>query len=236
MRRRLLLGCLLGTVLGWMPREGRCGALSVTPTRIDLGPGRQTGVVTLRNDASDPVLVQVRTYAWTGPPLGDGMAPTHDLLAVPPMFELGPRDEQVIRVARRSAEAGPREEAYRLLISEVPPAVASSGVRFALRLSLPVVVTPPGARPLPDWSLIRSDGGCVLRLVNRGTAHILIRRLALREASGSTRQRFEDGVYVLAGESADWRLDKAPGRGERLTVEAETSLGKLDVDLPLLGG
>ncbi len=236
MRRRPLLGWLAGTALGWRPQEGRSGAFSVTPTRIDLAPSRRTGVVTLRNDAADPVLVQVRAYAWTGPPIADGMAPTRDLLAVPPMFELAPQGEQVIRVARRSPETGPSEEAYRLLISEVPPATSSSGVRFALRLSLPVFVTPPGARPAPVWSLVRADGGCVLRLANRGTAHLLIRQLALHEASGSMRQRFGKSVYVLAGEATDWRLDRMPGPRERLTVEAETSSGKLNVDLPLLGG
>ena len=236
MRRRLLIGWLIGGVLGLLPRGGRAGALSVTPTRIDLAPERRAGVVTLRNDAADPVVVQVRTYTWQGSPLDDGLMPTRNLLAVPPMFELAPQGEQVIRVARRSPATGPVEEAYRLLISEVPGAATGGGVRFALRLSLPVFITPPGARALPVWSLARSGDGWVVRLANRGTAHLLVRRLALRDGAGPTVQRFDSSVYVLAGDSADWRLQKAPEPRQRLTLEAETSLGKLDVDLPLLGG
>ena len=105
-------------------------------------------------------MVQVQTFAWPHGPATAELEPTRDLIAVPPVFELAGNAKQIIRVALRGAAAGGREQAYRLLITEVPRGgAAGTGVRFALRLSLPVFVTPTGAAPRPIWSLRATAAG-----------------------------------------------------------------------------
>ena len=87
---------------------------------MELGPGDPAGVVTLQNNAAEPVMVQVQTFAWPRTVASDDLEPTRELLAVPPVAELAGNGKQIIRVALRAALTGSREHAYRLLITEVP--------------------------------------------------------------------------------------------------------------------
>lgn len=127
----------LGGVLLLAALAGPAGAasLSVAPTRVELGPDARSGTVTLQNDAAVAVTLQVQTFAWPRSTASADLEPTRELLAVPPVFSLAPKAKQIIRVALRGPAAGPGEQAYRLLITEVPEQREGpgAGVQFALR-------------------------------------------------------------------------------------------------------
>ena len=144
---------------------------------------------------------------------------------------------QIIRVALRGAPAGDREQAYRLLITEVPRgAAASTGVRFALRLSLPVFVSPPGAAPQPVWFVRGAAGGRELVLRNDGTAHLQVRRIVLRPLGhGAAAETIEVPAYVLAGQEHGWPLRHSSVARE-FALEAETSIGPISVPVVALRG
>ncbi|HFD14905.1 MAG TPA: molecular chaperone [Rhodospirillales bacterium] len=214
-------------------------ALSVAPTRLELGPGQGSDAVTLRNDGDRSVLVQVDTFRWTGPLTQDALEPTRELLAVPAIFRVPPGGRQVIRVALRRPFAGTTEVAYRLLIAEVPEETEArpGGVRFTLRLSLPVFVTPPGAQPRPEWSLHRQGRKYLLVLRNTGNAHIRIRKLRLRSPDGGVVIEPDEPVaYVLAGGRHVWELPAASlRRGGPYILEAESQGGPISVPLSVEG-
>ena len=224
MPRRALLALLLVA----FPLPALAASLTVAPTRIDLAGDDRAEVVTLRNNAAEAVMVQVQTFAWSDGPATADLTPTRDVLAVPPVFELAPAGSQIIRVALRAPEAGERERAYRLLITEVPRGGGGgTGVRFALRLSLPVFVTPPGAAPRPVWSVGGSGVERRLVLRNEGAAHLQVRRITLAQAQGERGTSvIETPAYVLAGQEHAWPLPGALGTGA-LQIEAETSVGPL---------
>ena len=236
--RFLLLALVLGAVLLRVAPLA-AAALSVAPTRLELAPGIGSDAVTLRNDGDRSVLVQVDTFRWTGPLNDEALEPTRELLAVPSVFRVPPGARQVIRVALRKPFAGTVEEAYRLLIAEVPEEDDGQrgGVRFALRLSLPVFVTPPGAQARPEWSLRRRGNGYLLVLRNTGNAHIRIRSLRLRSQSGDVViAPDEPAAYVLAGGRHVWKLPAAPlGRGGPFILEAESQGGPISVPLSVEG-
>lgn len=141
-----LLATFLFAVLLLAAATAPATTLSVAPTRLELAPDRPAAAVTVTNDGKAPVLVQVETFAWRASPATADLEPTRELLAVPPLLRLAPGEKQLVRVARRSNTPLQVEETYRLLVSEVPEGGERGGVRLALRLSLPVFVTPPGAR------------------------------------------------------------------------------------------
>ena len=228
-------GLLLAGLLAVLPPGGAAGGnLTVSPTRIELGPERTPGVVTLVNNDSTPSLVQVETFAWPRTPATADLEPTRELMAVPPVFELQPGARQVIRVALRAPHAGPAEAAYRLLISEVPrPGDAPGGVRFALRLSLPVFATPPGARAQPEWRIVADPAGSRLEVANTGTAHLQVQRIRLSGAADAT---IAQPAYVLPGRSQSWPLPVSLMPGSRLDLAADTNLGPLTVPLDVQGG
>ncbi len=225
-RSRAWLAAMLLCAAG--PAAG--GSLTVAPTRIDLGGGRTAGAVTLHNNAADPVLVQVETFAWTRSPATDDLEPTTRLVAVPPVFSLPADGRQVIRVALRDPQGGAVEEAYRLLITEVPQLGGKGGgVQFALRLSLPVFATPPGAAARPQWSIERGSGQPRLQLVNAGNAHMQVRKIRLKGGSG--QQTIEEPSYVLAGQKQAWNLRLPLPAGATVALEADTSIGPLALPL-----
>ena len=224
---RLALAALL---IASAPVVAGAASLSVAPTRVELREDDAAGVVTLQNNAAEPVMVQVQTFAWPRGPNSADLEPTRDLLAVPPVFELAGNARQIIRVALRGSLPAEHEHAYRLLITEVPRGgAATTGVRFALRLSLPVFVTPPGAAAEPVWSVRRTAKGNELVLRNEGTAHLQVRRIQLRPADGRGQAgTIDTPAYVLAGREHGWPLPAAPGAAG-LQLEAETSIGPLSV-------
>ena len=230
--RRAVLVLVIGFVM--VPWPAIATSLNVAPTRIDLGPDARSGSVTLENTGEGATTVQVETFAWRHGNSVAELEPTRGLLAVPAVFSLERGARQVIRVATRAPASAEVEAAYRLVITEVPVAgdQATAGVHFALRLSLPVFITPPGTAPVPSWQLVRGAGGPALEVRNTGTAHLYVSHLSLRAAAGGEPLALiETPSYVLAGNTQRWPLP--PLRGERdLVVEAATNLGDLLVELP----
>ena len=164
--------------------------LGVSPTRLELDPGRPAGVLTITNDGEAPLLLQIETFAWRAGVATADLEPTREIVAVPPMVKLAPGERQIVRVARRRSETPAVEETYRILVTEVPSGdPAAGGVRLALRMSLPVFVTPPGARAEPRWRIERGPQGSVLVVANRGRAHLHIRQLELRGPGRPLRRR-----------------------------------------------
>lgn len=215
------------------PAPATATSLSVAPTRIELAADARSGSVTLENTGDRTTTVQVETFAWQRGNSIEELEPTRGLLAVPAVFSLNPGERQVIRVATRQPASTSVETAFRLVITEVPVASddAAIGVRFALRLSLPVFVTPPGAKPAPVWRLAREGGAATLQVDNLGNAHLYVRRLVVRGRGGATQAEVEAPSYVLAGNTQRWPLRLARGAGP-LLVEADTNLGSLVVELP----
>lgn len=226
-----LLAALLGTTAA-----AEAGNLTVAPTRVDLAAGRTAGAVTLHNNADEPVLVQVETFAWPRTPASGDLEATRSLVAVPPVFSLPPNGTQIIRIALREPQRETREQAYRLLITEVPQTVGKAGgVQFALRLSLPVFATPAGAAAEPQWSLRTDADGSTLELVNAGTAHVQVRQLKVAGGSDAP-EIIAAPSYVLAGQRRSWKLRSPVRPGTVLTLEADTSLGPLAFPLTAGGG
>ena len=209
------------------------GAFTVSPTRIELEGADRSGMVTLRNGANSETIVQVEAFAWEDSPSIADLRPTRDILAVPTVFRLAPRDRQVVRIRGRG-QAETVERAYRLVLSEVPvdrPNTAA-GVQFALRLSLPVFFTPPGARAEPGWSLGRDHRGRrLVELGNRGTAHIHVRQLRITDARGRELTAGSPApFYVLAGKSRSLPL-RTDRYSSPIRIEAVTNIGPVAIDL-----
>lgn len=204
------------------------GTLKVSPIKVFLPTDGKSEVIRVRNPDQTPALVQVQAVEWSKAEDLDQAAHADEILAVPPIFEMGPNSEQVIRLAHRNGKSAVVEKAYRLLITEVPEEVDSDGIAFAVRLNMPLFVTPKGAVPDPEWRFqVTPSGEAELILTNRGSAHLMVKSLELHGA-GYGKPIFETDqfVYALAGKEQRWSL----GYGQKalsgsLEVISETNLG-----------
>lgn len=204
------------------------GTLKVSPIKVFLPDDGKAEVIRVKNPDPTPALVQVQAIEWADAERLDEAKRAPEILAVPPIFEMGPDSEQVIRLVHRDKGGTPVEKAYRLLITEVPQELDNRGVAFAVRLNMPLFVTPKGAEPNPEWRFqYTSSGEAELILANRGNAHLMVKSFELR-AAGLSKPLFETDqfVYALAGEEQRWSLgydrQSLPGS---LEVLSETNLG-----------
>lgn len=224
-RAGLLAGLLLGA------SAAQSGSLSVTPVRVDLGAAGKTAVLTLKNTGDTPSLVQANPSQWTQEAGQDRYAPSDALIVSPPIFELAPGQEQVVRVGLRAPLPADREHAFRLYLQEVPRPDPAGGVRIALRLGVPVFVAPEGAAPRLVWSAKAEGDAAVLRVRNDGHAHT--RLLDVRLSGDSGRVVSVQPTYLLAGQGLEWRVD-LPSAATALAVSARTEHdAAVNVTVPL---
>jgi fimbrial chaperone protein len=100
-----------------------------------------------------------------------------------------------------------REGTYRVILQETalndPPANA---VQALLRISMPLFITPPGAKANVAWSTEREGERWWLLMENTGNAHAQI--TAARNESGTV---INATGYLLPGEKRRVALDAQPG-------------------------
>lgn len=214
---------VIGLLLA-VPNSAAAGAFTIAPVRVELGPGKRTEALTVRNEEDRPVLIQLATYAWSQVDGEDRLEPTTEALATPPVFTLQPGGQQIVRVALRRAAAPAQELQYRLVLQEVPSEapLEVSGLKVALRLSLPVFVRPAAGAATPElrWRATRVSGErLTLVAENSGNAHAQIIDFELAPA-GQPGQRIEgmQSRYVLPGSRVQWTLTPPGGAGDATTL------------------
>lgn len=238
--RRTLVSFALSGLLFVAPLMATAGAFTIAPVRVELGPAKRTEALTVRNEADHPVLIQVETHAWSQVGGEDRLEATTDALATPPVFTLPAGGQQIVRVALRRAVAPDRELQYRLVLQEVPPdaPVDATELRMALRISLPIFVSPPGAAaPVLHWQAMREgDDRLMLAAENTGNAHAQIVDFQL-SGVGRPGQRIEgmESRYVLPGSRVQWSLRPSGGVSDatELNLRGNSDRGSLAVVVPV---
>lgn len=192
--------------------------LQVSPISLSLQARENASGLTLSNSGSDMVRAQVRVYEWLQDEKGEQLIPSRGLLASPPMIELQPGERQLIRIIRAKAppqSTGAVEDAYRVLVNELPIKSdnQTTGLQFALSYSLPVFVQPVGVTktsPQLQWSThLQPDGKEVkLRVTNRGNGHAQLAGLSFTDTAGKSTV-INPGLlgYVLPGATMNWTLN-----------------------------
>lgn len=180
------------------------GMFSVTPVRLYMTQRDRAIAVTLSNEGDSAIVLQADINTWSQKPDGtDELVLTEDLILAPPIIKLAPKARQVVRLALLKPADASRQLTYRLFIREVPEIQPSTSIEvpIALVLSLPVFITPPGAKRLMDCSADRTDAKTVaVRCGNQGTAYSQIREVSVVRGA-QTLAKFEGGTYVLPGAS-----------------------------------
>jgi fimbrial chaperone protein len=197
---------------------------NISPIRANLNSGHRTDVLTMANQEDQPVVVQVRAVRWSQKDGVDQLDDTRELLATPPVLQIGPKAEQIVRTALRQSPDRSRELSYRLIFQEVPQPAAQdfTGLRVALRLSVPVFVAPAGGKAVADvsweghWS---PEGKLELTAINRGNAHLQIIDFEVLFPDAKDKVKGITSKYVLPGSSMSWTLSPAKDASHDGTVQ-----------------
>lgn len=214
MRKPLVLALLL-FLCSPAPAAPQGASLQVSPVRLELAPGQGAAKIVLGNTGSDVVTAQVRVMRWVQRDGKDQLLPTRDVVASPPLVELSPGKQNVVRIVRTTKAAASTEEAYRLLVDQLPPPAGASGnvLNFRVRYSIPVFFrSKTASAPQLDWQVETTKQRTVLEVDNAGGSYLRLSRLAIRAANGKSME-LAPGLagYVLAGSRV--RLEFRGGLG-----------------------
>jgi fimbrial chaperone protein len=240
---RATIAAIVASAAASWPSPARAGTFTISPLRVELSQRVTTAALTVRNEGPEPVLVQAESVLWSQAGNQDALEPTRDVLVSPVVFTVPPRGSQLVRVALRRPPDPATELSYRLLLQEVPRQAEPgfTGLQVALRLSLPVFVSPlEPAEPNLAWTSDRADdGSIVVRADNTGAAHARVLSFTMApEGSAEAVLRQSVATYVLPGQFRTWTLeDKNTGRVDsagsagRYTLKGTTDDGEVVAEL-----
>lgn len=212
MLRRLRLA--LFNAFALMGGAAVASGLQVSPVSLTIQSTQNADGLWLSNTGDGVVNAQVRVYRWTQEGFEDKLTPSRGLLVSPPMLQLPAEGRQLIRAIRAGAPpsgAGAVQEAYRVIIDELPvDTQGKKGVQFVLRYSVPIFVQPAGAPPSApqlSWTLRQEAGKAVLEVASSGGSHAQLADLAFTDSAGR-RTEVHPGLlgYVLPGAQMRWAL------------------------------
>ncbi|QGZ65998.1 fimbrial biogenesis chaperone [Paraburkholderia acidisoli] len=186
--------------------------LQISPVMVVLPKGANASGLTLRNSGDKPIYGQVRVFRWSQANGEDSLTPTQDVVASPPMIEIGAGGEQLVRLVRTAAAATGSEQSYRILIDELPEpdTTPANGVSIRLRYSVPVFIDPasePTGEPNLSWRVRHTEAGWTLEVENTGRRRAQIAGVEIVNGAGNA-YAINKGLlgYALAGCGRQWQL------------------------------
>lgn len=233
--RQCVFACLLGTAV-W-GNQALASGLQVSPVTLIM-PGNQNATgLWLSNEGDNVVNAQVRVYRWSQSNFSDSLSASQSLVASPPMLALNPGERQLIRIIRVGPTSASLEDAYRLAIDELPPAVAEKNkLNFVLHYSVPVFIQPasmPQGSVKLQWGLVHVGNNAYLQVNNLGNSHAQLSAATYIAANG-VRKNITPGLlgYVLPGSTMRWILpvsynNYTHGSKIEVTINGEKTLQDL---------
>ena len=175
---------------------------SVTPVRIFMAARDRAVAITVVNEGDEEIVMQADLYSWRQKPGGeDDLVLTEDIILSPPILKLAPKSRQIVRLARLGAPPTTGQMTYRMIVREVPeakPPSADLKLQIALAFSLPVFITPPGAKRQLSCSVERTGSDAVNAVCeNTGNAYAQPVAFALVAESGAQIALRDTGGYIL---------------------------------------
>lgn len=236
--RSMLKGIGAIALLLLAPGLAQAASLRVAPTNIELIAPDSAAALTLRNEAKQPINVQMRVFRWTQQDGIERLEPTSDVVASPPATKLGPGANYLVRVVRVSKAPVASEESYRVIIDELPdPSRKKAGtVSLVLRYSVPVFFrNAEAAAPNVSWSLSGKGRGLLLTARNTGQSRLRLSDLTLTQGGRKLGSRIGLVGYVLGGATMQWPIAGKALSGGAVSLSAQSDFGPFDAKVAIKG-
>ncbi|MBC3497043.1 MULTISPECIES: molecular chaperone [Pseudomonas] len=219
---------------------GAATSVLIWPIDPVLEADQKAGALWLENRGTAPANLQVRVFAWRQGDYQEQFQAQRDIIGSPPVANIAPGQKQLIRLTRTGSSPAGQEQAYRIIIDEIPPAVpadnasqgATAAIRLQMRYSVPLFVygeglwgkaDPEGKRnaegvgkPQLSWHAVTVQGKPYVELRNTGPVHARLTDVVVQQ--GSQSKPLAEGLlgYVLPGASMRWPAPMAPSAGSVL--------------------
>jgi len=167
--------------------------------------------------------MQVRIVRWRQENGLERYTAQQEVVASPPIVTIGKGSKQLIRLIKQSEVPAGVEQAYRIIVDEIPQPqdkeTPQMGLKLQMRYSIPLFVYGQGIATIKDgahhalvetrdlnWRVIRENGRPALQIRNQGDVHVRLSQVTLQQ--GGQSRTLADGLlgYVLPGSARSWPL------------------------------
>ena len=216
----------------------------VAPIRLDFDQGTKSGVITVSNDSSEKVHLQIKAAEWVQDAEGkDKYSDTSDLVYFPKIMILDKNEEKVLRTGIKASSVE-KEKTYRLFIEEIPQPSKAEGasVAVAIRFGVPIFIKPEKEEVRGAIEKIEMSKGVLKAVVkNSGNVHLMIVSINIKGNNKEGNEVYSkelSGWYLLNGSSRTYSTDIPQDKCkelEKVSIEVRTKEEinfnrKLDVD------
>ena len=230
---RFPLPAALAALLWLCAGPALAASLVAAPVTLEIPAPGAAATLTLRNSGAAPLAAQIRVMRWRQIDGVERLEPAADVVASPPAMTLEPGADYAVRIIRLDRAPVVQEQAYRLIVDELPdPRTQRNGqVALVVRYSIPVFFNAPAAAPPRlAWSVEARGGRVSATARNEGGRRVRLSAMRLR-AAGGRAVSFGDGLagYVLAGSTMRFQAPARGGfAGGAARIVATTDQGPLD--------
>ncbi|WP_312691606.1 molecular chaperone [Kosakonia sp.] len=236
----LLAAALLLTLV--VPRAQAAATILLWPIDPWMASNTNASELWIQNQGETPTTMQVRIVRWRQDGGLERYQQQSDVVASPPIVRIEKGSKQLIRLIKQGKIPAGVEQAYRIIVDEIPqpddPATPKIGLKLQMRYSIPLFVYGQGMityaqgahHALVDtqnlsWRVVRADGKPALEVRNTGNVHVRLSKVTARQG-GQTHQ-VADGLlgYVLPHSTRSWPLPAGVTRPAEMkaTINARDS-------------
>ncbi|WP_342324870.1 molecular chaperone [Kosakonia sp. BYX6] len=188
-----------------------------------LGATTNATELWIQNQGETPATMQVRIVRWTQEGGLERYQQQNDVVASPPIVRIDKEGKQLIRLIKQVHIPTGKEQAYRIIVDEIPQpedtANPQIGLKLQMRYSIPLFAYGQGIQTNTEgahhavadpaklsWRVVRDGGRPALEVRNDGDVHVRLSKVRVRQ--GGQMRQIADGLlgYVLPHSARSWPL------------------------------
>ena len=190
----------------------------------------------IQNQGNSATTMQVRIVRWKQEDGHERYTAQQDVVASPPIVTIAAGSKQLIRLIKQASVPAGVEQAYRIIVDEIPQADVKAepaiGLKLQMRYSIPLFVYGQGIPTIKEgahhavvetrnlsWRVTQAGGQPALEVQNRGGVHVRLSQVALEQ--GGQKRTIAEGLlgYVLPGSSRSWPIPAGVRQPERMSAQ-----------------
>ncbi|MBO2915674.1 fimbrial biogenesis chaperone [Enterobacter sichuanensis] len=190
----------------------------------------------IQNQGNSATTMQVRIVRWKQEEGHERYTAQQDVVASPPIVTIAAGSKQLIRLIKQASVPAGVEQAYRIIVDEIPQADVKAepaiGLKLQMRYSIPLFVYGQGIPTIKEgahhavvetrnlsWRVTQAGGQPALEVQNRGDVHVRLSQVALEQ--GGQKRTIAEGLlgYVLPGSSRSWPIPAGVRQPERMSAQ-----------------
>lgn len=190
----------------------------------------------IQNQGNSATTMQIRIVRWKQEGGYERYTAQQEVVASPPIVTIGKGSKQLIRLIKQGSVPIGVEQAYRIIVDEIPQPEAKAepaiGLKLQMRYSIPLFVYGQGIPTIKEgshhalvesknlsWRVTQEGGRPAVEVRNRGDVHVRLSQVTL--VQGGQKRTVAEGLlgYVLPGSSRSWPLPAGTRQPERMSAQ-----------------